>query len=66
VHARESQEIAILNYRRGAKKVGYHTRIASMEGKKWCIQQGIWVITGYPKEDASEENELPTTTYEAK
>jgi hypothetical protein len=39
----------------GQKKVGYHTGIAAMEGKEWCIRQGIWAVTRYPKEDASEE-----------
>jgi hypothetical protein len=24
-----------------------------MEGKKWCIRQGIWGVTDYHKEDAS-------------
>jgi hypothetical protein len=24
-----------------------------MKGKEWCIRQGIWAVTGYPKEDAS-------------
>jgi hypothetical protein len=40
--------------RRGAKKVRYHTGIAAMEGKEWCIRQGIWAVIGYPKEDAFE------------
>jgi hypothetical protein len=25
-----------------------------MEGKEWCIRQGIWGVTDYRKEDASE------------
>jgi hypothetical protein len=25
-----------------------------MEGKEWCIRQGIWEVTDYRKEDASE------------
>jgi hypothetical protein len=29
-----------------------------MEGKEWCIRQGIWAITGYPKEDASEGKQI--------
>jgi hypothetical protein len=24
-----------------------------MEGKEWCIRQGIWAVIGYLKEDAS-------------
>jgi hypothetical protein len=38
----------------GQKKVGYHTWIAAVEGKEWCIRQGIWGVTGYRKEGASE------------
>jgi hypothetical protein len=37
----------------GQKNVGYHTRIATVKGKEWCIQQGIWGVTDYRKEDAS-------------
>ena len=37
----------------GQKKVGYHTGIAAMEAKEWCIRQGIWGVTNYHKEDAS-------------
>ena len=53
-HARGSQEIAIPNLWCGAEKVGYHTGIAVMEDKEWCIWQGIWGVTENPKEDASE------------
>ena len=38
----------------GQKKVGYHTGIAAMEGKEWCIRQGIWGVTDYHKDDAFE------------
>jgi hypothetical protein len=29
-----------------------------MEGKEWCIRQGIWAVTSYPKEDASEKKRI--------
>ena len=38
----------------GQKKVGYHTRIAAMEGLEWCIRQGIWGVSDYRKEDTFE------------
>ena len=38
----------------GQKKVWYHTGIAVMEGKEWCIWQEIWGVTENPKEDAFE------------
>jgi hypothetical protein len=46
--------IAILDLWRGTEKVGYHTKIVAIEGKKWCIKQGIWGVTDYPKEDGFE------------
>jgi hypothetical protein len=42
----------------GQKKVGYHTGIAVMEGKKWCIRQGIWGVIDYHKEDAFEGKQI--------
>jgi hypothetical protein len=42
----------------GQKKVGYHTEIAAMEGKEWCIRQGIWGVTDYRKEDASKGKQI--------
>jgi hypothetical protein len=29
-----------------------------MESKEWCIRQGIWGVTDYRKEDASEEKRI--------
>jgi ribosomal protein L44E len=29
-----------------------------MEGKEWCIRQGIWGVTDYRKEDASEDKQI--------
>jgi hypothetical protein len=40
------------------KKVGYHNGIAAMEGKEWCIRQGIWGVTDYHKEDASKGKQI--------
>jgi hypothetical protein len=42
----------------GQKKVRYHTRIAAMEDKEWYIRQGIWGVTDYRKEDASEGKQI--------
>ena len=42
----------------GQKKVWYHTRIAAIEGKEWCIRQGVWGVTNYRKEDASEGKQI--------
>ena len=38
----------------GQKKVGYHTEIAAIEDKEWCIRQGIWGVTDYHKVHVSE------------
>jgi hypothetical protein len=48
------------------KKVGYHTGIVVMEGKEWCIQQGIWGVTDFSKRMLPKANELPSTSYAAK
>jgi hypothetical protein len=29
-----------------------------MKGKEWCIRQGIWAVTSYPKEDASQGKQI--------
>jgi hypothetical protein len=42
----------------GQKNVGYHTGIAAIEGKEWCIQQGIWGVANYHKEDASKSKRI--------
>ena len=38
----------------GQKKAGYNTGIGTVEGKEWCIRQGIWEFIEPHKEDASE------------
>jgi hypothetical protein len=50
VHARRSQEIAIPNLRRGAKKVG-----TTLESLQWKTKNGVSMgVTDYRKEDAFE------------
>jgi hypothetical protein len=50
----------------GQKKVGYHTGIATMEGKEWCIRQGIGELLTIAKKMLPKVNELSATTYVAK
>ena len=51
--------VAVVELQRGTEKAG---AIDAMEGKKWFIQQGIWVVTKNHKEDAKDD-EFPATTY---
>src|SRR5664279_299903 len=36
-HVRGSQKIVVPKLRRWQEKAGYHTGIAAMEGREWCI-----------------------------
>jgi hypothetical protein len=62
----DHKKLLYLTTKEEQKKVGYHTGIVVMEGKEWCIRQGIWGVTDFTKRMLLKSNELPATSYVAK
>jgi hypothetical protein len=49
----------------GQKKLDTTLELLAIEGKEWCIRQGIWRVPKNPKK-LPKDKELLATTYEAK